>query len=236
MPNLSNPPAIMRILRKLRLSCLALTLVGMHAQTGPAAAQAIAFQHENLSDLRGLLNVFHMFREACIQRPTTVDLPERIKPAGYKVVTFDEFLWGKDSDVRESHVSTLDKIAILSKTGQEQSDWDGGHPYVTYHMPKPDAPDGGCSVTWQRPWDYEGDQSDLALRMFGVMDAQISYHLRAVLNSRPPNMFQPQGYFGGTSAWFTWCFEGALCDFSVLFNFEPKKGISVTITRERVSR
>ena len=54
----------------------------------PAAAQAqdpdrIIFPFENGSDLRGLLNVFHAFRLACLRQPLTRDLPARLVPGGY---------------------------------------------------------------------------------------------------------------------------------------------------------
>ena len=118
-----------RFLVRFRLSCLALSVLIVTGQAPLAAAQNIEFPHENISDLRGLLNVFHSFRQACLDQPTSRDLPAKLAPEGYRVFSRADHLWGEDKG------GSTEKAAILSKTGSEQKDWDGGHLFIEFLMP-----------------------------------------------------------------------------------------------------
>jgi hypothetical protein len=126
---------------------------------------------------------------------------------------------------------------ILSKTGREQDDWDGGHPFVTFSMPSQENADGLCSVAWKRAWDYADDRERLALGMFGIFDAQVSYYLKATLNSKPDDMFFPDRTdYAGTSDWYTWCWDRNLCAFRIIYNFDPGTGIDISISRQAMVR
>jgi hypothetical protein len=69
-----------RLLPQFRFSCLALAFLILSGQAPQAVAQTITFPQENVSDLRGLLNVFHAFRRACLEQPVDRDLPARLVP------------------------------------------------------------------------------------------------------------------------------------------------------------
>ena len=214
--------------RILSLSLLALATV---LPLQPASADPITFPHENQSDLRGILNALHGFRLACLSEAPSDALPDKLLPEGYRRVTFAQHLWGEDDG------SLKNKIAILSKTGTEQGDWDAGTPYITLSPPSDRAPNGTCTLDWQRGWDYDENREDLAISMLGVLDAQISYRMEAVLRSPPESGFQvKRSAYGGASDWHTWCWDGKLCSFQVTYNSNPKRGIELHLSRDQVSR
>ena len=220
-----------RFFPQFRLSYFALALFILTGQAPSAVAQTITFPNENVSDLRGLLNVFHTFKQACLKQPANRDLPVKLVPEGYQVVTLKAHLMGTESGAPAGNT------AILSKTGSEQGDWDGGHLFVEFSMPSEEEPDGRCSVKWKRGWDYEDGRAGVALGMFGVLDAQVSYHLVAVLKSRPDDsFFWKRRNYGGVSDWVTRCWDGKLCNFKVLYMIDPETGIDISISRETVHR
>lgn len=192
--------------------------------TIPASAQNIVFKHENISDLRGLLNVFNAFQQSCLTEPVSQNLPVKLRPNGYQIIS------------REKHIEfdehkNSNRAAILSKTGLEQSDWDEGHPYIDFFMPTDASPFGECTIYWKRAWDYEDGQERIAFSMHGALDAQISYYLQAVLTTRPADAFIPKGAYAGSSDWYTKCWDGKLCEFRIIHNFNPKRGIDISMQR-----
>lgn len=217
--------------QQVRLSCFLLGMLLVSEQAAQAEPQTVEFPYENVSDLRGVLNVFHMFRRACLEQPANPDLPGMIVPEGYQILTREDHLWGTKRG------ASAGKTAILSKTGSEQGDWDGGYPFVDFLMPTNENPEGHCAVYWKRAWDYEQGRARLALGLFGVFDAQVSYHLAAVLNSRPDDSFiWKRSTYGGVSDWFTRCWDGKLCNFKVLYEIDPETGIDISISRGSVRR
>ncbi|MEM5470704.1 hypothetical protein WNZ14_03110 [Hoeflea sp. AS60] len=224
---LAYPPA--RLLQKVRQSCFMLGALLVSGQAAQSEPQTLQFPYENVSDLRGVLNVFHLFRQACLNQPVTRDLPEMLVPEGYRILTREDHLWGTARGATEG------KTAILSKTGSEQGDWDGGHAFVDFLMPTDQDPDGQCTVYWKRAWDYEQGRARLALGLFGVFDAQVSYRLAAVLASPPDDsLIWKRPSYVGVSDWFTRCWDGKLCNFKVLYNIDPKTGIDMSISRGSV--
>lgn len=220
-----------RVRPRFRLSCLALALLTLSWQAPQAVAQTIVFPHENVSDLRGLLNVFHTFKRACLEQPVDRELPARLAPEGYQVVTFETHLWGEETGTPKGD------SAILSKTGSEQGDWDGGYPFVDFSMPSDEEPHGRCTVKWKRAWDYDEGQAGIALGLFGVLDAQVSFNLAAVLRSRPDDsLIWKRPSYLGVSDWFTWCWDGNFCSFKMLYTFDSATGIDISISREAVQR
>lgn len=218
-----------RIFPHIRCSSLLWAVFFSVGLTPQVAAQSIVFPHENVSDLRGVLNAFHTFRQACLTEPTSRALPAKIAPEGYQVLSPLDHLWGDKTD------GSTEKGAVLSKTGSEQGDWDGGHLFIEFLMPTDAKPDGRCTVKWKRAWDYQEGQARIALGLFGVFDAQISFHLEAVLNSRPSDSFLwKQKTYGGVSDWYTFCWDGKLCTFQVLYEFDPDEGLDISISRESV--
>lgn len=210
---------------------VALAVFILMGQTPPAVAQTISFPNKNVSDLRGLLNVFHTFKQACLNQPTNRHLPAKLAPEGYQIVTLRDHLMGTETGALAGNT------AILSKTGSEQGDWDGGHLFIDFSMPSEEEPAGRCSVKWKRAWDYEDGRARIALGMAGVFDAQVSYHLKAVLNSRPDDSFiWKRRTYGGVSNWVARCWDKNLCNFNVLYILDPDTGIDISISREMVQR
>lgn len=218
-------------MKKILILCLVGALLSLVVQPQRAAAQTIVFPHENVSDLRGLLNVFHTFRQACLTQPTNSDLPVGLAPAGYGVFSHNDHLWGEQTG------ASTEKSAVVSRTGSEQGDWDGGHIIIQYFMPKDNNPDGSCTVKWKRAWDYEEGQAEVALGMHGVFDAQISFHLKAVLISRPDDSFSwKQKTYVGVNDWYTPCLDRNWCKFKVFYQLDPESGIDMSISREAVQK
>ncbi len=206
-----------------------LAVLFLIGQAPYAVAQSIVFPHENVSDTRGLLNVLHTFRRACLEQPVDRDLPARLAPEGYRVVSLETHLWGTRTG------ALTGDSAILSKTGLEQDDREGGYPFVTFSMPTPAGPDGRCAVAWTRAWDFAEGLQGLALGLFGVLDAQVSFNLGAVLRSAPESRFiADRKIFDGVSDWFTWCWDGNFCSFKLRYSFDPGTGIDISISRVAV--
>lgn len=213
-------------MKRLRICFAALT--ASLACVSQASAQTIVIPHENITDLRGVLNVFEMFQQACLTQPVTRDLPERIVPEGYSIASFAMHLWG------EEDASLGDTTAILTRTGTEQGDWDAGAPYVTLNWPTDTAPYGRCSVAWKRAWDYDDGHDDVAMGVAGVLDAQVSYRLSAILRSVPADSFVPRGPYSGVSEWVTWCWDGNFCGFNLRYSLHPEDGFDIAISRTAV--
>ncbi len=192
----------------------------------PATAQQIEFPQKNVSDVRGLLNVFHAFRAACLDQPVTPDLPARLAPEGYKVVSRQAHYWGEaddgDGPMRD---------AVLTRTGSEEQDWAEGAVIVDFGMPTEDKPEGDCRVTWHRAWDYDTGQDRIAFGMYGAFDSHVSYYLEAILRTRPQESLLVDPPHSGVSDWITFCWEGRMCAFKVLYNFDAARGIEISIDR-----
>ena len=216
---------------KFGYASLATAMLLIVTQSHQAAAQSIVFPHENVSDLRGLLNVFHTFRKACLTRPITSELPVKLAPEGYRVLAHKDHLWGDHTG------ASTEKSAVLSKSGSEQGDWDGGHIIVEYFMPTENNSDGSCTVKWKRSWDDEEGRARIALGLFGVLDAQISFRLEAVLNSVPDDqLLWKQKSYRGVSDWYTFCLNDTLCKFKVIYDIDPDAGIDISISRHAVQK
>lgn len=208
--------------RRLRVCTLSALITAINIF--PIAAQNIVYPYENVSDLRGLLNVFHGFQKSCLNQAVSNDLAETLKPEGYQIVS------------REKHIefdehANSKRAAILSMTGLEQADWDEGHPYIDFLMPTDASPNGECTIYWKRGWDYAEGQERVAFGMYGALDAQISYYLQAVLTTRPADAFIAKGAFAGSSDWYAKCWDGKICDFRIIYDFNPKRGIDISIAR-----
>lgn len=213
--------------RLLRISCVVLALPTLQGQSSAPEQPPIVFRHENVSDLRGLLNVFDAFRVACLAQPVSRDLPERLMPQNYKNVTPSFHLWGEE-------IGKPIDGAILSKTGTEEGDFADGTPFIDFRMPSESSPDGACRVVWQREWDYPQEQVDDV--MFGTaatFDAQVSFRLKAILVSPPDGVFVRSRQYGMVSNWITRCWGGNFCGFEVL-GMLGKDDIHITITRRDV--
>jgi len=206
--------------------CAALSCLLLSGQAPLPEPQRIVFPHENVSDLRGILNVFTAFRQACLEQPVTPDLAEKLAPEGYRVVTSSFHLWGtKDGD--------RSRTLVLSKTGDEERDFAGGYPIVTLSMPTDNRPDGDCKVYWRRAWDYGDDGAKTVVLHTGVMfNSWVSYYLKAILISRPDDGFVKAKRYGMVSDWLTPCMDGDTCHFGVIALADPEKGLDLTISRD----
>jgi hypothetical protein len=191
-----------------------------------AASERIAFPYENAADLRGFLNVLTAFRAACLAQPITRDLPARLVPEGYQVVTRAVHLWGKE----DGSGPPLPAAAILSKTGREDGDLAGGYPIIDFILPTAKLPDGACSVRWKRLWaqDYPDGPGSLLLDMAASLPARISFHLNATLISKPNEFFSVADLYSDASTWRTECNKTKPCRFEVIASFD-QRGIDVTI-------
>lgn len=186
------------------------------------------FAHENVSDLRGLRNALEAFAIACLDQPVTRDLPARLLPPDYRIVGLGEHLLGPGTPDRSDS-------AILSRTGSEEEDWAGGHPYVAFTMPSQARPHGGCRVAWKRAWDYPEPLDGLMLDMAVRLEARISYRLAAILRSPPEHMpVTPSNSYATVSDWAAACWDGNVCGFSVLLFVSREDGIEIRLEREAV--
>ena len=210
----------------------ALGVVAFGAMITPhAQAEPLKFPYKNQSDLRGVLNAFHAFKHACLDRATQEDLPTSIRPEGYRIVTFNQHMGFEEGEWKEG---TPWKILALSRTGTEEGDWSEGEVIIHLSAPREGREAGGCRVDWHRGWDYAEGVENLALGLYGVMDAQISYRMEAFRNSPPEDAFLPDPDFSGVSEWYTWCWDGRPCTFTARYRFDPKRGVEVTLEREKV--
>jgi hypothetical protein len=188
-----------------------------------ASAERIVFKYQTAADLRGLLNVMTAFRAACLAEPVTSALPAQLVPDGYRIVTRDVHMWGKES-------GSFPDTAILSKTGDEDSDIAGGYPIIDLMLPTAKLPDGACSVSWKRRWaqDYPDGADRLSLDMGASLPARVSYYLGAVLLSKPDDVFAVADRYGDLTEWRTACRSNKLCRFDVNARFD-REGIDVAI-------
>jgi hypothetical protein len=189
-----------------------------------APSQRIVFPYQNAADLRGFLNVLTAFRAACLAQPVTRDLPARLVPEGYLVVTRAVHLWGKED-------GSFPDTAILSKTGQEDTDLAGGYPIIDFMLPTAKAPGGTCSIRWKRLWvqDYPDGARRLVLDMAASLPARVSFYLDATLLSKPLDVFSVADRYSELTKWRTECNKKKRCLFEVIASFD-QDGIDVTVT------
>jgi hypothetical protein len=187
-------------------------------------SERIVFPYKNAADLRGFLNVLTAFRAACLAQPITRELPARLVPEGYMVVTRAVHLWGKED-------GSFPDAAILSKTGREDGDLAGGYPIIDFMLPTAALPDGTCSVRWKRLWlqDYIEGARSLSLDMAASLSARVSFYLNATLISKPNEIFAVADHYSDFSTWRTECNKAKLCRFEVNASFD-QSGVDVTVT------
>ena len=195
-----------------------------------APSESIVFPYKNAADLRGFLNVLTAFRAACLAQPVTRDLPARLVPEGYLVVTRAVHWWGKED-------GSFPDTAILSKTGREDSDLAGGYPIIDFMLPTAKVPDGTCSVRWKRLWaqDYVDGAGRLTLDMAASLSARVSFYLNATLISKPNEIFSVADRYSDLSTWRTECNKTKLCHFDVNASFD-QEGVDVMITSQGEAR
>ena len=199
--------------------------VPLVAQTSPGSDR-IVFPFEHSADLRGVLNVFQAFQLACLRQPLTRDLPARLVPDGYQVVTRDVHWWGKDE-------GAFPDTAILSRTGREDSDIAGGYPIVDLMLPTEKLPNGRCSVDWKRSWEPANAAQRMSLDLAASLAARVSFHLRSVLISQPDQMFVLADRYGSLTTWMTPCWNANECTFQVRAAFNSE-GIDMTISLDEI--
>jgi hypothetical protein len=189
-----------------------------------APPERIVFPYENAADLRGFVDVLTAFRAACLAQPVTRDLPARVVPEGYLVVTRAVHLWGKED-------GSFPDTAILSKTGREDSDLAGGYPIIDYMLPTARLPNGACSVRWKRLWvqDYPDGAGRLTLDMAASLPARVSFYLNATLTSKPNDIFSVADRYSDLTTWRTDCNKTKLCRFDVIASFD-QEGIDMMVT------
>jgi hypothetical protein len=219
----------------MRMACLVVaTAAGLltgvavaRAQTPPADADRIVFQHQHTGDLRGVLNVFHAFQLACLRQALTRDLPARLVPEGYQVVRRDAYWFGKDE-------GQFPHTAILSRTGDSDRDLAGGYPVIDLTLPNEKAPDGMCSVEWKRAWAFPDAWERMSLDLAASLPAHISYHLGAVLVTQPEWVFQRADRYFHVATWKTSCRNDNACTFEVRAALDSK-GIDMAIALREIN-
>ncbi|WP_157188124.1 hypothetical protein [Nitratireductor pacificus] len=212
--------------KALRLACVAAGLL-LQASGGTALSaepERVTFAHENASDLRGILNVFEMFRTACLAQPVTRDLPRKLLPEGYRVVPAGLHALGLETGAEP-------KAVVLSKTGDEETDFAGGHPYVELGFPTHAAPSGTCRVAWKRGWDYSEGVQDIMTSVAVRFDAWLSFQLKAVRVSRPEDGFAQADRYSLVSNWAAPCFGGTWCGLDLLLDLRLDEGMHLSIGR-----
>lgn len=189
-----------------------------------AAAERIVFPYENVSDLRGLLNVFTAFESACLNQPVTVGLPESLLPEGYEIVSPAFHLLGMETGAPR-------RGSVVSKTGTEEEDFAAGEPIIDLRMPTDANPDGECRIVWNRAWDYTDHIEDIMFDLAAGFVAQVSFYLEAVLDTRPDETFRRADQYSVFNNWRTPCWDGKTCTFEVNAFIHPEDGIYLTVTR-----
>jgi hypothetical protein len=188
--------------------------------------ERIVFPYGNAADRLGFFSVLAAFRAACLAQPVTRDLPARLVPEGYQVVSRAVHWWGTEEPL-------LPKAAILSKTGREDSDIAGGYPIIDFMLPTAENPDGSCEVRWKRRWDQDYPDGDpdgvLRLDMAASLPARVSWYLNATLiDGSVAGFYKADSYFL-FNLWRTECTKATLCRFEVIANFD-EDGIDVRLT------
>ncbi|WP_295813307.1 hypothetical protein [uncultured Nitratireductor sp.] len=189
-----------------------------------AEAEPIAFPHKNWSDFRGILNVFGAFRSACLAQQVTRELPEQILPEDYQVVSSSLHALGFES-------GTEHKTVVLSKTGDEERDFAGGHAYIEMSFPTDAAPSGECRVAWKREWDYSKGVEDIMMSTAVLLDSWTSFELKAVRLSRPDDGFSVADQYGLVSEWAAPCFDSTWCRVNLHVDLRLEDGIHLAISR-----
>ncbi|MBO6902261.1 MAG: hypothetical protein JJ864_13045 [Rhizobiaceae bacterium] len=203
---------------------LPLTAIIPFLSAQPASSEPIAFAHKNWSDLRGILNVFDAFKQACLAQPVTKELPQELRPEGYQVVSSSLHGLGFDSNAEP-------KAVVLSVTGDEVKDFEQGEPFLRLGFPTDDAPNGQCSAGWKRAWDYDEGVQGVMTAAAAVFDSWMSFHLKAVRVSRPEDGFAASKVYSSVSEWAVPCFDGTWCRVSVLLDLRLDEGIHLTMQR-----
>src|SRR5262249_32818553 len=160
-------------------------------------------------------NVFQAFQLACLRQPLTRDLPARLVPDGYQVVTRDVHWWGKDE-------GQFPDTAILSRTGREDSDIAGGDPNIAFIAATGRLPNGRCSVAWKRSWEPANAAERMSLDLAASLPARASFHLRSVLISQPDQMFVLADRYVSLTTWRTPCWNANECTFQVNAAFDSE--------------
>lgn len=210
------------------MSCVASTWLTVSSQASPPTPDRIVFPFENASDLRGFLDVLQTFRLACLSQPLTRDLPARLVPDGYRVVTRDIHWWGEDK-------GAYPDTAILSKTGREDTDLAGGYPIIDLMLPTVKLPNGACSVRWKRSWEQAEVGRPMVLDLPASLPARVSFYLQAVLLSQPDDMFSLADRYSTLTTWRAPCLKTKECSFHVNAQFDAK-GIDMTISLGKIER
>jgi len=211
-----------RLLRLLRF--LSIAFAGSMLSGQAALAEPITFAHKNWSDLRGILNVFEAFKQACLAQPVSADLPERLLPDGYRVVSAELHGLGFESGSEPTTV-------VLSRTGDEVKDFEQGEPFIELGFPTDAAPNGECRVAWQRAWDYPEGVQDVMTSTTAVFDAWLSFELKAVRVSRPDDGFTAGKFYSNDGEWAAPCFDSTWCRISLVFTVGLDDGIYLTMRR-----
>lgn len=189
-----------------------------------ALAAPMTFTHKNWSDLRGILNVFDAFRNACLAQPVTRELPEQLLPEDYQIVSTSLHALGFETGAEQKGV-------VLSKTGDEEKDFAEGHPYIELRFPTNAAPSGECRVAWKRTWDYPEGVQDIMTGTAVLFDSWLSFHLKAVRVSRPDDSFTVRDRYGQVSEWAAPCFDDTWCSLDLLLELSLDEGIYLTMRR-----
>jgi len=216
---LSSLSVMAELIFRILQSCLLLCWMTLPA----AAAEPIVFPYQNAADLRGFLNVLVAFRAACLAEPLTSALPAQLVPEGYRMVDRAMHVFGKED-------ASVPAAAILSKTGDEDSDFAGGYPIIDFMLPTDTRPDGACSVIWKRRWaqDYPKGAEQLRLQMAALLAARVSYYLEATLLSKPDDVFTVADFYADVTRWRTACRTTKSCRFDVRARFD-QEGVDMTI-------
>jgi hypothetical protein len=188
------------------------------------AAEPITFAHKNWSDLRGILNVFDAFKQACLDQPVTRGLPEALLPEDYQIVSSGLHALGFDTGGEP-------KAVVLSKTGDEEKDFAEGEPFIELGFPADGTSNGECRVAWKRAWDYPDGLQKLIAGTGGVFDSWLSFQLKAVRVSRPDDMFGAGNAYSSVSEWAAPCLDSTWCRLSVLLTLTVDEGIYLTMKR-----
>lgn len=193
-------------------------------------AKPLVFTQQNITDARGVVNVFMLFRQACLDQPVTAGLAQALVPEGFQVVSSGYHLGLADDPVPRDGASV-----VVTLTGREDSDWNEGEPYVWLSQPGGAAPWGGCSVNWHRRWDYEDAIEKIAKGMNSAIVPQISFYLEGVLRTPPHPDYLWGPPWSDATEWFSFCWDGRLCSFSVRHDFSPEDGLELVLRRTGVS-
>lgn len=203
-------------------------LVGLALPLHAAEIEPIEFPQENVSDFRGVVNTFHAFRRACLEHPPSRELAEALLPEGYSIVPSGQHYGFEGDDI-------VNLNPVLTKSGLEETDWAEGNVIIHLTLPSDARPRGGCRVEWKRGWDYDEKIEQIIRAMHPVIDLHVSYHLEAVLMSRPDWGYQhDRTTWGGVSDWYSPCYDAAVCTFRILSDFDVEDGISLSLDRRDV--